>query len=589
MQRRDYLPETALENLGTLLSKISDAEAVDTDWAGDASIHFLRNYTTEPIDPYLQFHLIRDDIRALISHGGYGNVTQELLESNSILSDKGPDVIVLSLLVEFIDPRCKDPNWNADDALQQIDDLMLLLMSRTSLVIINTILLPIEALVNPVELDTLNAQITRVNEHLRHLQKSNLNRIYIIDFQEIYSRYGHKKSIDQRFWKTSQAPFRKLFLNAYAKEIAYYIRVLKGRAKKCLILDCDNTIWGGVVGEDGLEGIELHDKKSPGIHYYNLQNAAIDLQNQGVMLALCSKNNEEDVLNVLDNHPLCALQRSHLVGWRINWRNKAENLMSLAEQLNIGLDSIVFLDDSPHEQALVNELLPQVLVLPVPHELDGYANLLCEDRLFDTSLQSDEDHRRTRMYQDEAQRVQQQHRVEDLTEFLRSLQTVMRIAKGNDLSKTRIGQLTRKTNQFNLTTRRYTEADIESLIGAEDSVVYAMSVRDRYGDMGITGVFIARLSGAVATIDTFLLSCRVLGRQLEFAFAYECLTLLDKQWPGVIWHADFEPTRKNTQVADFWEQVGFTTETDSCENKHYILKCISRFTEYSNIITTELE
>ena len=268
-----------------------------------------------------------------------------------------------------------------------------------------------------------------------------------------------------------------------------------------------------------MQGIELHDEQSPGIHYRNFQEAAIRLHDQGVMLALCSKNNEDDVWDVLENHPFCVLQKSHLVGWRINWQNKAANLASLAEELNIGLDSVVFVDDSPQEQALINELLPEVLVLPVPDDIVGFANILGEDRLFDTLMQSDEDRVRTKMYQNEAQRRQPQTNFEDLTEYLSSLQTVMHVFEVGNSTKTRVAQLTQKTNQFNLTTRRYSEADIDRFIGNENTAVYAMSVEDRYGDMGITGVFIARREKLSATVDTMLLSCRVLCRQLEFAFA----------------------------------------------------------------------
>lgn len=590
MQRRKLLPDSALDNLGTLLDAISKAEDAGTEWTSDARIHFLRNYTTEPIDPYLQFHLIRDDIRTTISHGGYGTMTQELLDPTSTLCGDSPDVVVLSLLLEFLDPRCLESNWVADDALRQIDDLAPLLLKRTSsIVIINTLLPPIDILLSKDNHGVLDIQIERLNSRLTELETENSGRLFCVDVRSFFSDREQSELIDRRFWNASQAPFRRQFLNSYAKDIAYYVRVLKGRAKKCLVLDCDNTIWGGVIGEDGLQGIELSDTQAPGIHYWNFQKAAIALHDQGVMLALCSKNNEDDVWTVLDDHPSCALQRSHLVGWRINWQNKATNLTSLADELNIGLDSMVFVDDSPQEQALINETLSEVLVLAVPDDLEEYANLLHQDKLFDTSVRSDEDRHRTTMYQDEAHRKQQRHDFEDLTEFLKSLQTVLKIVNVDRSNIARVSQLTQKTNQFNLTTKRYSEADIGEMIDSENSAAFVMSVNDRYGDMGITGVFVAHRSGTTAKVDTMLLSCRVLGRKLEFAFAHHCLAILDELWPDSVWHANYDPTKKNAQTKDFWNRMGFTLESERDGHKHYTLDRISHSFDYSNIIATELE
>ncbi len=589
MRRRDYLPQSVLGNLGSLLDAIREAESIDADWAASASIHFLRNYTTEPVDPYLRFHLLSDDVDTSITHGGYDTMAQELLDPGSNLHSTAPDIIVMSLLVDFLDPRSREPGWTADDAMLQVEELINHAIDRTaSALVVNTFLPPIEDLLGDGDSATM-AEVTRLNGHLRSLVDAKPGRVFLSDFADHYANSGAVDAIDRRFWSASQAPFKKPFLLEYANDIAYVTRVLKGRAKKCLVLDCDNTIWGGVVGEDGLEGIELDDTNAPGLHFHAFQQAAIALHDKGVMLALCSKNNEEDVWEVLDRHPHCPLSKSHLVGWRVNWENKAANLAALADELNIGLDSIVFVDDSPQERALIESALPEVLTLAVPDHLQDYSDLLSRGRLFDTTSHSEEDRQRTQMYQQETKRKGEQRRFEDLADYLESLQTTMRVFSVNDDNRARVAQLTQKTNQFNLTTRRYSEADIDRFAQDDDSAVFAMSVEDRYGSMGLTGVLIAKRDGAKAILDTMLLSCRVLGRQLEFAFVDQCLRLLEKRWGTLSWEADYLRTRKNAQVADFWERVGFSVRSSEDSSKHYIADERPAPAEYGNIIKVELE
>jgi len=588
--RRDLLPEVALDNLGVLLDALGDAAALDADWVSDASLHFLRNYTTETVDPYLQYYLARDDIRPEIAHGGYDTMAQELLDPCSAVRRDEPDVIVMSLLLEFLDAQYTRPNWTADDCVAQIDGLVEQVLRKTSsLLILNTLLPPIDDLLESKNSGLIETELARVNRQILELSSAHPGRVFVSDFAEIYRRSGEASALDARFWRASQAPFRKPFLDLYARDIAYHVRVLKGRARKCLVLDCDNTLWGGVIGEDGLDGIQLHDCDPPGLYFRRFQEVAVALHEKGVMLALCSKNNEDDVWEVLEGHRHCVLKKSHLVAWRINWQNKAANLESLANELNIGLDSFVFVDDSPHERALINATLPDVLVLSVPDKLADYPDLLIHERPFDLTSRSDEDLQRTQMYQQESRRKARQSNYADLTEYLLSLNTVMRLFPVDEATKTRVAQLTQKTNQFNLTTRRYSETDIEAFIAQDNVAIYAMSVEDRYGDMGITGVFIARRDGSEATIDTLLLSCRVLGRQLEFAFVDQCLRLLVERWGNLICHADYVPTRKNGQVADFWDRAGFELESDQDGSRHYLLRYVPGNADYLSVISVNVE
>jgi FkbH-like protein len=575
--------------MGALLAAVSDAEAADLEWRADARIHFLRNYTTEPVDPYLTFHLLRDDIRATISHGGYGTIGQELLDPAGSGIAEPPDIFVLSLLVEFVDPAVDDDEWTADLAMQELDAYIGTVLEHSSaLVIANTFLPPIDALIAGTAA-AFTDEIDRLNRHLVELQARKPDRIAICDWQDMPGLVDFRSTMDKRFWASSQAPFRAGFLDLYARSIAGFVRAIKGLSKKCLVLDCDNTLWGGVVGESGVEGIELHDSKEPGASFYRLQQEAIRLYERGVMLALCSKNNEEDVWNVLDTHPHALLKRSHLVAWRINWEDKASNIAALAQELNIGLDSMVFVDDSPRERALVADRLPEVSLVVLPDDAPPPPGLLRRDAWFEAVSTSAEDAGRTRMYQEQSARSEERTRFSDLSGYLRSLETRVRIDAVDERGVPRVSQLTQKTNQFNLTTRRYTEADIRAFLDDASSAVYRMTVGDRFGDMGVTGVFIARLEDTTATIDTLLLSCRILGRRIEVAFVDQCMRALEQRWPISEWRAEYIATRKNRQTAEFWDTLGFDVIEESDAGKRYASPADSRIVDYLEIMTVEME
>ncbi len=571
MSHKPSLPDRALDRLGTLVSAVEAAEAANIEWPISADIYFLRNYTTEPIDPYLKFVLMQDDIQATITHGGYGTMAQEVLDNDSRLNSKSHDVIVLTLLLDTLDRACGNPDWTADTAIERLSHIMSLLLDNcSSLIVADTFLASIDRLLADEVSGDHQAEVGRINSKLNEVAASNSHRLQLVDLTKIYEQCSGVASLDARFWQSSQAPFRHAFLKAHAQQLAKFVRALKGRTKKCLVLDCDNTLWGGVVGEDGVDGIALDAASVPGRYFYEFQNAVIDLKNRGVLLAICSKNNEEDVLQVFDQHNNCPLDRSHFVTWRINWQNKAQNLVSIAEELNIGTDSLVMVEDSPQECALINKFLPEVRVLAVPEDLERYPNLLADTALFDSTVVSDEDRRRTDFYQEERRRRQQRSSFADLTAYLKSLETVIQIneARGDELP--RIAQLTQKTNQFNLTTRRYTEAEIRRLAEADDSAVFAMHVSDRFGDAGLTGVMIVRRDGDCGIIDTLLLSCRVLSRQLEFAFVDRCKAFLEKKWKLTGWRAEYLPTHKNAQVADFWDRAGFERKSENGDGIAYV-------------------
>src|SRR5262249_27162949 len=263
----------------------------------------------------------------------------------------------------------------------------------------------------------------------------------------------------------------------------------------------------------------------PGKAFYDFHTSLLHLAERGVLIVLCSKNNEADVFEVLDEHPWCRLKRTHLSGWRINWQDKATNIVELADELNLGLDSFVLVDDSPAECELVRNLLPEVTVLSVPEKVYELPSLLLKQGLFDTLRLTDEDKGRARLYQSETQRKSSRGAFLSVDDYLASLETVAVIHRMTPAEGPRAAQLTQKTNQFNLTTKRYSEADMRTFAARTDAAVFTLSVKDRFGDLGLVGVAILERDGTAGRIDSFLMSCRVLGRGLERPVLAHCLAL----------------------------------------------------------------
>ena len=409
------------------------------------------------------------------------------------------------------------------------------------------------------------------NSHAMRLAADN-SHVKCVDFSEFTSRYGAEELVNWKFYHMSQT----LLNTKLARDFqAWWQRVedeLALRRKKCLVLDLDNTLWGGVLGEDGVDGIKLGGDY-PGNAYQSWQRALLQLSHHGVILAVCSKNNESDVQEAWDNNPSMVLKREHFSALRINWDDKATNLQRLADELNIGLDSMVFLDDNPTERELVKQMLPQVEVPDFPEKpylLMPFFRQLVE-RYFRIHEVTDEDRAKAEQYRANALRNSEQSRFVDLDTYLYSLEICLDIKRADDHNIPRIAQMTQKTNQFNLTTRRYTEEDVRQRINKGWPVI-CMNVSDRFGDSGITGaIFIEPRADDAVRIDSLLLSCRILGKGIEEAFVKTVLNLLRLDGVRKV-YADYLPTAKNGQTADFYDRMGMTcVSTDADGAKHYEL------------------
>lgn len=389
----------------------------------------------------------------------------------------------------------------------------------------------------------------------------------VVDIEEFTGQYANGELLDWKFYFLSQMGINPRLSAAFQHWFAKKLDEIALKRKKCMVLDLDNTLWGGVLGEDGSEGIQIGGDY-PGKAFLYFQKGLLELSKKGVILAVCSKNNEHDVLEAWRKNPYMVLRKEHFVAYRINWQDKATNLMELAEELNLGLDSFVFVDDSPEERELVKQMLPMVTVPDFPrqpYELPAFFQSLVED-YFKVYAITDEDRKKTEQYKANALRLESQKQFADFDAFLRSLNIHLTIEPASAYSIPRIAQMTQKTNQFNLTTKRYTEADIKTML-AEQWKVYVLSVADRFGESGITGCVM--INGN--EIDSLLLSCRVLGKGIETAFVKKVFQMLREEGVSEL-KATHLPTAKNAQVKDFYEKIGMfcVAENDHGEKRYQV-------------------
>ena len=424
-----------------------------------------------------------------------------------------------------------------------------------------------------------------LNEYIR--QKNQLN-VTLLPVEKIITQIGVKQAVDFRFYHSSKAPYTIPFFKSYCMAVLPVILKNTGKLKKAIIFDCDNTLWKGIIGEDGIGSIDMSASSKSGQPFYQVQQMAKYLSSQGVIVGICSKNNQADVEEVFRDHPDMVLKEEHIVIKKINWEDKASNLRAIAAELNIGIDSLVFIDDSSFEINLIKEQLPEVEALQVP--ATGYVEMLQSFSYghFDLTGNRD-DLKKTAMYKQQFQREQAKTEHGSMDDYLASLEMEVTILSDNMDSIPRIAQLTQKTNQFNLTTIRYTESQIESFFAGTTDAVYTLSVSDKFGDNGLTGVCILQQHQTNETamiIDSLLMSCRVIGRNIEKVFLNFILEQLKIQGYEKVF-ALYAPTKKNEQVASFYEKMGFTLQDNADGVKNYVLPladCTPEKIDYIKII-----
>ena len=541
----------------------------------------LRSFTVEPIVPLLRAEAFAYGIDLEVHVGDFNTYVQDMLDSQSSLYRFKPNAVVLAVRTDqaapelwrdFADLTPEAAREAAERVVHGYEQWIGAFRKQSQAALI------VQSLERPSSpnLGVLDGQsetgqsglIRQINCELRRIA-AGFHGVYGLDYDALVARHGSEHWHDERKWLTARLPISAGYLLQMAREWMRFIVPLSGRTAKVLVVDLDNTLWGGIIGEDGMAGIEV-GAEYPGAAYQALQRALLDLSRKGILLAVCSKNNLDDAMEALEKHPGMLVRAKHFAALRINWTDKAQNLREIAEELNVGIDALAFLDDNPFEREQVRAALPDVTVIDLPKNPLEYASAVRNCAAFERLTLSAEDQQRTEMYAVEKQRAGAEQKFQSKEDFFRFLEQEAELEPVSELTLARVAQLTQKTNQFNLTTRRYTEPQIAEMAKKPEWHIFSIKVRDRFGDHGLVGVAIAHDVGEQCEVDTFLLSCRVIGRTVETALlahlAESAAQRGCKRLAG--W---FLPTKKNAPAHDFYEQHGFELQATTCEGSLWTL------------------
>jgi FkbH-like protein len=532
-------------------------------------VSVLSNIIINQIEPFIEYEFQKNGINALITFGNYDNILQDSLENNETDA-----VLIFWELCNIRDGFQYKANLlskeEANDTVQKIKseiDFLIESLSKTKIVIINKFS---SLLFNSYFLKKNNYDLI-CDELNNHLESKILNNFVLIDIDKVIARVSVDRAIELRNFYSSKALYSIDFYKVYSNFIAPIMLSVLGKSKKALILDCDNTIWSGILGEDGKDGISMSSENKKGVVFEEVQTIAKSLARNGIIIGLNSKNNEDDVNSVLRDHKGMVLHESDIVIKKVNWNDKVSNLNEIAKQLNIGKDSIVFLDDSDFEINLVNQYLPEIKTIQVPEHIYQYPQLVRRNfNDFYNIKETKDDLNRIKLYQTESLRVESKSEFGNIEEYLKSLNLEMYVYRNSPDLIDRMAQLTQKTNQFNLTTKRYTVSEIENFVNSSEYLVMAFEVNDRFGGFGVTGLSIVEILGDKAILDSFLMSCRVLGRNIEFKFLNEIIIFLGGLGVKNL-SAFYNKTFKNNQVSDFYGKAGFKIVNQSEDRIDYVI------------------
>jgi FkbH-like protein len=492
---------------------------------------------------------------------------QELLDPEGQLASFDPQVVVLSLHLEtlapalssrFLDLEPAAVDQEVEACVGRIAGALRAFRERSKAkVLLHSFPLPADrplGVIDALHPRGLTSALGGLNARLASLA-SELGDVHLVDMDGLIARLGWGRWHDPRMHALAKVPFTPAAMHTITEAHLRYLRAFTGLVRKVLVFDLDNTLWGGIVGEDGPEGLKLGGQY-PGSAYHDLQQVILQLHRRGVVLAINSHNNEQDVAEVLGRHPGMILRPEHIAASRINWQDKAVNMLELAEELGLGVESFVFLDDNPAQCERIRQALPEILVVPQEGEPAARAAVLAGLGVFDSLGFSDEDRARGSFYRTEAQRSRLKRSAPSLDEYLRSLEMRLVIEPVSPQNIGRVADLTQRTNQFNLTTPRHSGDSLLAWLAESDREGFVFRLADRFGDYGLIGVTLCSQECETVVIDAFLMSCRVLKRSVEDAILSFLLNRAVARGASRV-RGLFRPSRKNAQVADFYSRRGF--------------------------------
>jgi FkbH-like protein len=538
----------------------------------------LGGYSLYPLHELIEHLCEVEGFPIEIWKGDYDNYQSEIMDETSALYDFAPQIVFLlpSERRCIYTGKLTDPRELQEAEVRRTVDGILDLTHRVNQktgaeVILANFMPPARHDLGSYRAHTLASEWSFRKQVNLELGLKAPSWLRICDLEFLAFRLGGLAARDERAWFESKQPCSPALMVEVAREVANLIVGLKRASKKVLVLDLDNTLWGGVVADDGLEGIELGDTSPRGEAFKAFQKYIATLKDRGVLLAVCSKNDLAKAQEPFEKHPEMALRMGDLVSFKANWEPKSENIRRMAAELNLGLDSFVFVDDNPAEIEIVRQFAPEVTTILLGPDPAGYVAQLQDCRLFEPRSITAEDAERTGQYLSDARRRELEASVTDMGTYLESLAMEAVISEFTAVDVPRLSQLINKSNQFNLTTRRRSEAEVIAVMNDPQHVGYSVRLKDRFGDHGLISIIIGRKNDSALHIDTWIMSCRVLKRQVEEEVLNE-LARLAKERDCARLEGVYLPTPKNDMVRDFYPRMGFALIREDEKRREFELK-----------------
>ncbi len=533
---------------------------IEADWK-EVRIAILGDHATQFIKEALIGYGAISKLNYNVYEADYSQIDQEILDADSELYNFNPEIVIVTNSVYKLEQsfhHSKNQDSFANSFLDKVEGWMEALKNNTKAKIILSTFPELPDAVFGNFASKVNSsflyQLRVLNLELMKLSAQNGN-LFLCDVAALYGVYGQNTAKSAQMYINADMIFSLDFIPVFTKQLNDIILALRGKFNKCLILDLDNTTWGGIVGDDGVENIKIGDL-GIGKAFSKLQTWAKALKERGVILCICSKNDEANAKEPFEKHPDMVLRLEDISVFVANWENKASNIRNSQEILNIGFDSMVFLDDNPFERNLVRLELPDVIVPELPEDPAEYLDYLLSLNLFETVSFSENDKDRTKQYQAEAERVSSVAKFANIDEYLASLQMVSDVKEVDSFSLPRVAQLTQRSNQFNLRTQRYTDEDLKSMIESKEYIAISYTLVDKYGDNGLISAVVLKKEKDFIFVDTWIMSCRVLKRTME-PFVLNTIVEEAKKLGYSKLIGEYLPTAKNGMVKDHYKNFGF--------------------------------
>ncbi|GAC1630578.1 MAG: HAD-IIIC family phosphatase [Nevskia sp.] len=589
--RLDFIQTNRLDKL----SQKHYAAAAPADALKSLKLALLSSSTADHLLPGLRVAALRRNFHLQTWLGDYGQYLQELQDGGSALHGFAPNVLLFAFhaqhLFGAVDPAlpAADAAARVESVAEQIRGVWRLARRRLKGQIIQQAVLPTgTALIGSNEHrlpGSLPSLVEQLNARLRGL--ADAEGVDLLALDRVVAQDGLRGWHDAGLWHRAKQEISPSATPAYGDLVLRLVAAQQGRSAKCLVLDLDNTLWGGVIGDDGLEGIKLGQGSGSGEAYVAFQHYARELSRRGVILAVCSKNDEDNAKSPFERHPDMVLKLSDIACFVANWTDKATNLRAIAEQLNIGIDALVFADDNPFERNIVRRELPMVEVPELPEDPTYYGSCLADGGYFEALQITPEDFERSGQYRANVAREGLRAAHTDLAGYLQSLGMELRWQPFDRVGLQRIVQLINKTNQFNLTTRRYTEQEVLAIMDTPGSLTLQLRLLDQFGDNGIIGIVIGKMqSDDDLLIDTWLMSCRVLGRGME----EETLNLVAAEalrLGATLLVGEYLPSKKNGMVREHYPRLGFALAAEAADGATTWTLALADYRPFPTFINTQ--